>query len=66
MNIRQFFSFILLVAFTATGYGQQKEQLPAIAGDWGGTLHVMGTELPIIFHIRADAGGSLSATLDCP
>lgn len=35
-------------------------------GDWQGSLHVMGTELPLIFHIESSEDGDLSATMDSP
>ena len=37
-----------------------------INGNWQGALHVQGTELPIIFHIKKDSVGKLSATFDSP
>ncbi|WP_181163714.1 alpha/beta hydrolase family protein [Pontibacter mangrovi] len=52
---------LLLLAFTATA-----QQTPQVAGDWNGSLKVMGTELPLIFHISAAENGTLSATMDSP
>lgn len=53
--------FLLLLSFTA----RAQERLQ-VSGDWSGSLSVMGTELPLIFHITENPDGSLSATLDSP
>lgn len=45
-------------------FGRAGSAQTQIAGDWKGTLNADGNELHLIFHIAADKGGTLSATLD--
>lgn len=52
---------LLLVSFTTMA-----QQPAPLTGDWNGSLKVMGTELPLIFHISLAEDGSLSATMDSP
>jgi uncharacterized protein len=51
-------SVILLLCYFA------KSQ--SITGNWAGILTVQATEIPIIFHIKKDSTGKLSATFDSP
>lgn len=43
-----------------------KSEAGKIAGMWQGTLKVSGIELRLVFHIKADDEGRLSATMDSP
>ena len=38
----------------------------SITGNWEGSLTIQGTELPIVFHIKKDSAGKLTATFDSP
>ncbi|MCJ8165768.1 alpha/beta hydrolase [Pontibacter sp. E15-1] len=55
---------LLLILFVCAM--ARAQQPTRIAGDWHGALQVMGTELPLLFHITAGADGTLSATMDSP
>ncbi|MCC9136700.1 hypothetical protein LN995_09685, partial [Pontibacter silvestris] len=37
-----------------------------VVGDWNGSLSVAGTQTPLVFHISAALGGTLTATIDSP
>ncbi|MCX2739633.1 alpha/beta hydrolase family protein [Pontibacter anaerobius] len=54
---------LLLLLLTAAVHAQQPAQF---VGDWSGSLKVMGTDLPVIFHISTAEDGTLSATMDSP
>ncbi|WP_276499092.1 alpha/beta hydrolase family protein [Pontibacter litorisediminis] len=56
--------FLLLLLFASTA--TMAQQAPPLTGDWNGSLKVMGTELPLVFHIRTAEDGSLTATMDSP
>ncbi|WP_439880238.1 alpha/beta hydrolase family protein [Pontibacter sp. MBLB2868] len=60
---RYILSLLLLMCSGIAAFAQQKT--PFI-GDWNGSLNAGGMELPIIFHIKTDENGSLSATMDSP
>ncbi|GHA75480.1 alpha/beta hydrolase [Pontibacter akesuensis] len=42
------------------------QQQSRVTGDWSGALRVMGTELPLVFHISPAPDGTLTATMDSP
>lgn len=44
----------------------QAQNLANITGDWNGSLQVMGTEFPLVFHISTNEDGSYIATMDSP
>ncbi|MFD2514564.1 alpha/beta hydrolase family protein [Pontibacter locisalis] len=60
---RFLFPLVLILTIHAAALAQQAVR---VTGDWSGSLNVMGTALPIIFHIKTDPNGSLSATMDSP
>ncbi|PVY38570.1 hypothetical protein C8E01_11695 [Pontibacter virosus] len=37
-----------------------------VTGTWNGALNVGGTSLPLVLHIKAEADGTLTATMDSP
>lgn len=53
---------ILLIVFLLTALESFSQD---ITGDWYGTLQIMGTPLPLIFHIKGDSTG-YTATMDSP
>ena len=51
--------FLILILSTQSVWGQ------SVIGSWSGTLKVMGTELPLVFHV-IEKEGSLNSTMDSP
>ena len=64
--IRYLLSFLLFILAISTALAQQLSPPTRITGDWSGSLRIMSTELPLIFHISSDPGGTLTATMDSP
>jgi D-alanyl-D-alanine-carboxypeptidase/D-alanyl-D-alanine-endopeptidase len=44
----------------------QSASVKAVAGDWEGNVVSANGQIPLMLHLRADAGGTLTATLDSP
>ncbi|OON71141.1 hypothetical protein B0919_00540 [Hymenobacter sp. CRA2] len=39
---------------------------PTLTGDWQGALQVMGTEIPLVFHLRQQPDNQYTGTMDSP
>ena len=61
---RLFLSFIVAILFPTVLLAQQTPE--QVTGTWNGALNVGGTNLPLVLHIKADADGKLTATMDSP
>lgn len=66
MKIHHLLPLLLFILSIRTAHARQAQQAERVTGNWSGSLNVMGTELPLVFHITADQGGTLSATMDSP
>lgn len=71
---RWFVLVAILVAIGVSGLAApgpvRAQDVPAdtaqITGDWLGTLSIGNTELRVVFHLRTDADGKLTGTMDSP
>ena len=60
--MKKIFLAILAVVLAVTTMSAQSP----LAGDWSGTLNVMGQKLTLVFHISQDASGNWKADMDVP
>ncbi len=68
--MRQKWTSILILMFFVVGVRAVKPPVKkttqSLSGNWRGMLETTGTGLTVIFHIKAKAGGGLTATMDSP
>ena len=64
MRILRRTTFLFLIAAALLCHGQAATA--TAAGNWSGAVSLGPQKLRIIFHLKADAGGKLTATLDSP
>ncbi|MGB8885824.1 MAG: serine hydrolase domain-containing protein [Candidatus Korobacteraceae bacterium] len=57
---------VLITAFCGLPLFAQTPTPQTLAGDWSGALTVGSSSLPLVIHLRVEADGKLSATLDSP
>lgn len=55
---------LFLIAASLFFFNNAKSQ--QVTGNWEGSLNIQGTEIPVIFHIKKDSTGKLTATFDSP
>ena len=60
--MKKIFLAILAVVLAVTTMSAQSP----LAGDWSGTLNVMGQKLTFVFHISQDTSGNWKADMDVP
>lgn len=60
--MKKIFLAILAVVLAVTTMSAQSP----LAGDWSGTLNIMGQKLTLVFHISQDASGNWKADMDVP
>lgn len=63
---RPFLFLLLILLATSVAVAQQSPRSKQLTGSWSGALEVGGMKLPLVFHIQAEAGGGLAATMDSP
>ncbi|MBV9156584.1 MAG: beta-lactamase family protein [Acidobacteriaceae bacterium] len=57
-------SLLCLLPYVGTLTLSSQESLPAIVGDWAGTLDTGGGSLRLLLHVTADNTGKISVSLD--
>jgi len=58
--------FTILVSLFLPPAVAAQEKQDVLSGTWKGVVIVEGMELEVIFHIRQNANGNLSVTMDVP